>query len=168
MKHQALRITLMSSVMAVMLAGCSASQLIETKLNRMPHKAMLIDEVHDRGINLDTLESVYPSGMVRFGDSVPQAYMQAWTSFVQGLAGAMRQAGMDWSEPYRLWGRAYFSPEGKVDHYFYAWTGATQPADEWKAQFRQVLEDYLSTFRFAYPMGGRFAQCGGIALRPAN
>lgn len=148
--------------------SCGTSHSLEHKLNSMPQKAMLVAEVHDFGINLDTLESIYPSGMNDFGDSIPKAYMQAWKDFVVGMAGAMRKAGMDWNEPYRLSGRAYFSPDGKVAHYFYTWTGDRQPSDEWKAQFRQVLEDYLSNFQFAYPMGRRFAQCGGIHLTPAE
>lgn len=168
MKHPLFYYITLIMLCSSVIESCGTSQSLEHKLNSMPQKAMLVAEVRDRGIGLDTLESLYPSGLPMFGDSVPQAYVQAWKDFVVGLADALRQAGMDWDEPYRLWGRAYFSPDGKVAHYFYAWTGDRQPSDEWKAQFRQVLEDYLSNFQFAYPMGRRFAQCGGIRLTPAG
>ena len=134
----------------------------------MPQKAMLLSEVTEMGITLDTLETIYPSGMFILADSVPQEYMQSWMDFVQGLSGAMREAGMNWTEPYRLWGRAYFAPDGSVEHYFYAWSGDKKPTNEWQAQFREVLERYLANFRFAYPMNRRFAQCGGIRLTPAE
>lgn len=168
MKHPRIYFVMMQMVMGMTLVSCGSTRSLEQTLASIPHRAMLVTEVHDFGINLDTLESIYPSGMNDFGDSIPKAYMQAWKDFVVGMAGAMRKAGMDWNEPYRLSGRAYFSPDGKVAHYFYTWTGDRQPSDEWKAQFRQVLEDYLSKFQFAYPMGRRFAQCGGIHLTPAE
>ena len=155
-------------VAGMAVAGCGTGRSIEKRLADMPQRAMLITEVHDRGINLDSLESIYPSGLTRFGDSIPQGYLSAWRDFVMGMAQAMRSAGMDWDEPYRLSGRAYFSPDGRVDHYFYGWTGDRQPAEEWKTQFRGVLERYLASYRFAYPMEGRFAQCGGIHLTPAS
>lgn len=149
-------------------AACSASRPLEKQLAKMPQKAMLLSEVTEMGITLDTLETIYPSGMFILGDSVPQEYMQSWMAFVQGLSGAMREAGMNWTEPYRLWGRAYFSPDGTVEHYFYTWSGDRKPTNEWQVQFREVLERYLATYRFAYPMNRRFAQCGGIRLTPAE
>lgn len=150
------------------LAACGASRSLEKQLAKMPQKAMLLSEITEMGITLDTLETIYPSGMPLFGDSIPQGYMQSWMAFVQGLSGAMGEAGMNWTEPYRLWGRAYFAPDGTVEHYFYAWSGDRKPTEEWQTQFREVLERYLATFRFAYPMNRRFAQCGGIRLTPAE
>ena len=153
---------------AMLFAACGASHSLEKKMAKMPQKAMLLSEVTEMGITLDTLETIWPSGMFILADSVPQEYMQSWMDFVQGLSGAMREAGMNWTEPYRLWGRAYFAPDGSVEHYFYAWSGDKKPTNEWQAQFREVLERYLANFRFAYPMNRRFAQCGGIRLTPAE
>ncbi len=153
---------------AMLFASCSASRSLEKQLAKMPQKAMLLSEVTDRGITLDTLETIWPSGMFILGDSVPQEYMQSWMAFVQGLSGAMREAGMNWTEPYRLWGRAYFAPNCTVEHYFYTFSGDKKPSDEWQSQFREVLEHYLGTYRFTYPMNRRFAQCGGIRLTPAE
>ncbi len=137
-------------------------------LLQFPGRSVLLDEARAAGITLDTLETYYPSGMIVLGDSVPQGYMRSWMAFVQGLADALREADMDWTEPYRLWGRAFFAPDGSVDRYFYTWTGEMQPSDEWKALFRKVLENYLSHYRFTHPMHRRFAQCGGISLRPTE
>lgn len=155
--------------MGMIMVGCTANRSLEKQLAKMPQKAMLLSEVTEQGLTLDTLETIYPSGMLQWSaDSVPQEYMQSWMAFVQGLSSALREAGMNWTEPYRLWGRAYFAPDGSVDHYFYTWTGNSQPTEEWKTQFREVLEKYLSSYRFKYPMKQRFAQCGGVRLTPAK
>ncbi|MBR1851332.1 MAG: hypothetical protein IJ789_08205 [Bacteroidales bacterium] len=135
-------------------------------LLQLRSRAVLLPEAAELGLTLDSMEHHYPNGMQLLGDSIPQAYMQSWMAFVQGLSQALREAGIDWTENYRLWGRAFFAPDGSVDHYFYNWT--LPPDEEWQAQFRAVLEEYLSTFRFQYPMRQRFAQCGGIRLTPAS
>lgn len=166
MKQHSIKIIILGA--AMLFAACVASRSIEKQLAKMPQKAMLLSEVTEKGITLDTLETIYPSGMFILGDSVPKDYMQSWMAFVQGLSGAMREAGMNWTEPYRLWGRAYFAPDGTVEHYFYTWSGDRKPTNEWQVQFREVLERYLATYRFSYPMNRKFAQCGGIRLTPAE
>ena len=135
-------------------------------LKSLKTRAVLREEAQEFGITLDTLEHYYPSGMFLLGDSVPQEYMQSWMDFVGGLRNALIKQGLNWTESYRLWGRAYFATDGSVDQYIYTWKGDLQPSDEWKAQFREVLEQYLATFRFAYPMHRCFAQCGSIRLTP--
>lgn len=137
-------------------------------LSPLTTRAVLLPEAAAMGITLDTLEPYYPNGMSLLGDSVPQEYLMAWQQFVLGVRNALLEASMNWDEPYRLWGRAFFAPDGTVDHYLYNWNGSTQPSDEWKNQFREVLENYLDTFRYAYPMRRRFAQCGGIRFTPAQ
>ena len=152
------------------LAACGSGSNLAHKLDKLPGKAMLLTEAKERGITLEAMETLYPSGLPLFGDSVPAGYMQAWTGFFQGLVGEMRKSGMEWSEPYRFWGRAYFSPGGTVDYFFYQWAGKAggNPSEEWDGQFRAVLERYLDTFCFEYPMEGRFAQCGSVVLKPAD
>lgn len=135
-------------------------------LSPLTTRAVLLPEAAAMGITLDTLELYYPSGMFLLGDSVPQKYLMAWQQFVLGVRNALIEAGMNWNEPYRLWGRAFFAPDGTVDHYIYNWNGSPQPSDEWKNRFKDVLENYLDTFRFVYPMHRRFAQCGGIRFTP--
>ena len=135
-------------------------------LKPLKSRAVMMQEAKSYGLTLDTLEHYYPSGMLLFGDSVPQEYMQSWMNFVAGLRNALLQAGMNWEEAYRLWGRAFFAADGSVDQYIYTWTGDLQPPDEWQTKFREVLEQYLATYRFAYPMHRNFAQCGGIRLVP--
>lgn len=159
---------LFSSVLA--LTACDSGRNLSHRLDKLPGKAMLLTEAKERGITLEAMETLYPSGLPLFGDSVPAGYMQAWTGFFQGLVGEMRKSGMEWSEPYRFWGRAFFAPNGAVDHFFYQWNGkeGDNPAEEWNGQFRAVLERYLDTFCFEYPMEGRFAQCGGVILKPAE
>ena len=152
------------------LAACGSGSNLAHNLDKLPGKAMLLTEAKERDITLEAMETLYPSGLPLFGDSVPAGYMQAWTGFFQGLVGEMRKSGMEWSEPYRFWGRAYFAPGGTVDHFFYQWAGKAggNPSEEWDGQFRAVLERYLDTFCFEYPMKGRFAQCGSVVLKPAE
>ena len=152
------------------LSACNSRRNLSHRLDKLPGKAMLLTEVKEQGITLEAMEKLYPSGLPLFGDSVPAGYMQAWTGFFQGLVGEMHKSGMEWSEPYRFWGRAYFAPGGTVDHFFYQWVGKANgnPSEEWDGQFRAVLECYLDTFCFGYPMKGRFAQCGGVILKPAE
>ena len=135
-------------------------------LKPLKSRAVLREEAIELGLTLDTLEHYYPSGMLQFGDTVPQEYLQQWMNFVGGLRNALVKAGMNWTEAYRLWGRAFFAADGSVDQYFYSWTGEQQPSDEWKRMFREVLEQYLAIYRFEYPMHHNFAQCGGIQLVP--
>ena len=169
MQYHIIRFLAVLALGAMLLTGCGASKSLEKQLAKMPQKAMLLSEVTERGLTLDTLETVYPSGMFQWNaDSVPQEYMLSWQKFIYGLRNALIAEGMNWTEPYSLWGRAYFAPDGTVDHYFYTWRGQSQPTDEWKAQFREVLERFLATYRFEYPMNRRFAQCGGVSLRPAQ
>ena len=169
MKHHIIKSLIAIALGAVLLAGCSANRLLEKQLAKMPQKAMLLSEVTERGLTLDTLETIYPSGMLQWSsDSVPQEYLLSWQKFIYGLRTALIVEDMNWTEPYSLWGRAYFAPNGSVDHYFYTWRGQSQPTDEWKARFREVLERYLDTYCFEYPMNRRFAQCGGILLQPAQ
>lgn len=149
-----------------LLATCKSNSSLTSQLKKMPTKAMLLTEVSERGITLNDMESLYPNGMTILGDSIPQEYGQSWIEFVTGIAGEMRSAEMSWNETYRLWGRAYFAPDGTVEHYFYRWTGDLVPSEEWQAQFHKVLENYLGKCRFKYPMDRRFAQCGGVLLKP--
>jgi hypothetical protein len=100
------------------LAACGSGSNLAHKLDKLPGKAMLLTEVKEQGITLEAMEKLYPSGLPLFGDSVPAGYMQAWTGFFQGLVGEMRKSGMEWSEPYRFWGRAYFASGGTVDYFF--------------------------------------------------
>lgn len=166
------KVYLMGMVLGVMvaIAACAGGKVLARKLQDLPGKAVTLAEIKKRGITLDAMEKLYPSGLLLYGDSVPSGYMQAWSGFFKGLAGEMRKSGMDWSVPYRLSGRAYFAPDGTVDHYFYAWTGKeeTQPPEEWQERFGKVLEQYLDTFCFAYPLQRRFAQCGGVTFQPAR
>ena len=126
--------------------------------------AVPIDEARSLGFTFDTMEHYYPNGMELLGDSVPNEYINSWNDFVTGIGNALDLADLNWIDGYRLWGRAFFAADGSVDQYFYTWTGDTQPADWWKARFQKVLERYLATFRFAYPMRRNFAQCGGITF----
>ena len=155
---------------AVVFMACRSGRALSQKLECLPAKAMLLAEVKEQGITLEAMEELYPIGLPLFGDSVPAGYMRAWTGFVQGLAGEMRGAGMEWSETYRFWGRAYFAPDGSVDHFFYQWTGkdGNIPTEEWRERFHAVLGCYLDTFRFDFPMNRRFAQCGGVVLKPTE
>ncbi len=165
MTHHIIKSLAALAMGAMLLTGCGASKSLEKQLAKMPQKAMLLSEVTERGLTLDTLETVYPSGMSQWS---AQEYMLSWQKFIYGLRNALVAEGMNWTEPYSLWGRAYFAPDGTVAHYFYTWRGKSQPSDEWKAQFREVLERFLATYRFEYPMNRRFAQCGGVSLRPAQ
>lgn len=134
-------------------------------------RAVLIPELYELGLTLDTsgaLEHHYTTGVYLLGDSIPQQYMQAWQQFVLGLRNALIDAGMSWADVYRFWGRLFLAPDGSVDYYVYQWSGDHQPGDEWKAQFRTVVERYLATFRFAYTFNRRFSQCGSVVLRPAG
>lgn len=167
MTHHIFKSLAVLALGAMLLAGCSTSKSLEKQLAKMPRKAMLLSEVKERGLTLDTLETIYPSGMFQWSaDSVPQEYVLSWQKFIYSLRNALVAEGMNWTETYNLWGRAYFAPDGSVDHYFYTWRGKSQPTDEWKAQFREVMERFLATYRFEYPMNRRFAQCGGVILQP--
>ena len=161
--------TLLSVAVAALLVSmtaCRSGMTLTRQLEKMPTKAMLVSEAEARGVTLDTMETIYPNGLQFFGDSVPNAYWQSWADFCTGLVKELGDAGMAWNEPYRLWGRVYFSPDGKVEHYFYKWTGQLIPTEEWQVQFKEVLERYLAQFQFTYPMNRRFSQCGRVRVAP--
>ena len=43
--------------------------------------------------------------------------------------------------------------------------GVLRGVGDW---FHAVLEPYFDTFHLDYPMHQRFAQCGGVALKPTE
>ena len=56
----------------MLMTGCGASKSLEKQLAKMSQKAMPLSEVTERGLTLDTLETIYPSGMSQWSaDSVP-------------------------------------------------------------------------------------------------
>lgn len=147
---------------------CTVKPVPWNKLTQLKHRAVLLNESRALGITLDSMEFYYPSGMLRWQDSIPQQYLLSWQQFVTGLRDNLIGEGLNWTKSYSLWGRAFFNADGKVDFYFYTWRGEHQPSNEWKARFHDTLEHFLSTYRFDYPMHQRFAQCGGILLQPAD
>lgn len=156
--------------LSIVCLACGGTKTLSEKLDRLPGRAVLIADAKAQGITLSAMEALYPNGLPFAGDSVPAGYVQEWRGFVQGLARALRDSGMVWNEPYYLWGRAYFAPDGKVDHFFYHWTDKTgnRPTADWQARFGRVAEAYVASFRFGYSMNRRFAQCGGVLLQPAQ
>ena len=154
-------------LLAVFIA-CRSGMPLAKQLKKMPSKAMLVSEAEACGFTLDTMTTIYPNGLSFFGDTVPKKYLQSWTDFCVGLGSELSDAGLKSVQPYRLWGRVYFAPDGTVEHYFYKWLGNRQPDAEWQKQFKKVLEAYLNKFQFTYPMNRRFAQCGVVQLEPKD
>ena len=57
MQHHIIKSLAVLALGAMLLAGCGASKSLEKQLASMPQKAMLLSEVTERGLTLDTLET---------------------------------------------------------------------------------------------------------------
>ena len=72
MQHHIIKSLAVLALGAMLMTGCGASKSLEKQLAKMSQKAMPLSEVTERGLTLDTLETIYPSGMSQWSaDSVP-------------------------------------------------------------------------------------------------
>ena len=158
-----------ATIVLIMLAtSCKSDMFLAKKLEKLPTNVITPAElIKNHNINVAEVEKLYPSGLESFGDTIPQAYLDEWTRFLFGIGDALTKAGLEREKDYRLWLRGHFSADGSVEYFFYNFFGQNTPSAEWETQFREVIKEYVKTFRFNYPINRKFSQCGS-ALLEAN
>ena len=155
-----------ATIVLIMLAtSCKSDMFLARKLEKLPTKVITPAELHKNyNINTADVEKLYPSGLESFSDTIPQAYLDEWTRFLIDMGKALTKAGLEREKDYRLWLRGHYSADGSVEYFFYNFLGQDLPSPEWEAQFREVVKEYIKTFRFNYPINRKFSQCGSARL----
>lgn len=57
-------------------AACNSGRNLSHRLDKLPGKAMLLTEAKERGITLEAMETLYPSGLPLFSGSVSDRYIE--------------------------------------------------------------------------------------------
>ena len=152
-------------VLIALAPSCKNEMFLAKKLEKLPTNVITPADLR-KNYNIETtaVEKLYPSGLESFGDTIPQAYLDEWTRFLMDMGKALEKAGLEREKDYRLWLRGHYSADGSVEYFFYNFLGQDLPSPEWEAQFREVVKEYIKTFRFNYPINRKFSQCGSAVL----
>lgn len=129
---------------------------------------MSANETTDQGINIEELDSAYTpaigaDSIVTVFQGQEEAYVKAYYSLIHDLSTYLNQHNFRWGEQVRCFNRIYFAAEGTVDYYIYDFKAYL--SDEQKAEFQELINEFMADYQFGLSADQPFAQCSPVNFR---
>ena len=121
-------------------------------------------EIDSTKISVQTLDSIYPSGIVVF-DTILEQFTLAHTDLLKRMNRFLTEKGFLWEQPSLMHTRMYFSPAGALDYYIYT-TIPGQIKEDKQRQFEELLRQFFADYLFPIASPSGFSQCRPVMFQP--
>lgn len=131
-------------------------------------KAMTFADAEQKLENYHKLDEEYKSAVhsevelaVFKSDEEQRTHIESYQLFLQGLGKHLKSNGFEWETSTKCFNRIYFDKDGSIDYFLFHFIEENVP-DEKAEQFRDLLEKYISDYRYPVTASVKFAQCGPV------
>jgi hypothetical protein len=130
-------------------------------------KAMSVKEGKKQGISLSDLDESYQNAI--HSDSSKALFKntsdfhQEWKVFLTDVKDYIRENDFKWEQNLRLFNKVYFAKDGSIDYYFYL-IRSSHLTKEQKQRFKELLNEFISDYKFPLTADVNFTQCGSSIL----
>jgi hypothetical protein len=135
-----------------------------TKVNAQP-RALTFQDAEKRGISNTVLDKQYSNALD--GDTIKsvfkgadkQRFFDAYVALLTDMNTFMHAHNYTWGKPTRIIHRIYFEADGTIDHYLLNFNKSGID-DAKQSRFINLLNQFVSNYKFKITAGKKFAQCG--------
>lgn len=140
--------------------------------NSYGQKAMTFGEAEENGISISHLDSIYKSGI--HSDTTlavfitnQDEYIVAYQKLLQDLGEFLKANDFLWENRTKGFNRIYFDKSGKIDFFLYNFR-PDQLTDEQENRFKELLNKFITNYRFSLNANIGFAQCSPVTYMPID
>lgn len=88
-----------------------------------------------------------------------ETLIPAWRQILTDLNRHLKEEGLVWEGPLRVWQRMYFAEDGTMEYILYNIRDDTLDEED-QALFHSALESFVQVAQFELQANKKFAQCG--------
>lgn len=149
--------------------GLLISILVFTILHSSAQIALSLDAAQNRGIEVESLDSLYKSGVHSDPNQAVFAeeqndYIKSYYAMLHDLSEFLNTNEFRWGGITRCFNRIYFNENGTVDYYIYEFEEG-QLSVERQEEFEQLLNEFIVDYQFPLTKNVKFAQCSAANYR---
>lgn len=129
-------------------------------------KVITYKEADSLGINIFSLDSVYPSGVdsdstqAVFGANLEE-YESAYINMFREVGKYLRMNDFMWGKNTKVMKHVYFNKEGMIDYFIF---NAKEMTSLQEAEFKRLMNEFSKTYKFSLAAPTGFRQCGPITF----
>jgi len=140
--------------------------------NGYGQKAMTFAEAQKNSISISDLDNSYKSGInadssLAVFNSNEEEYIKAYQQLLQDFGSFLKTNHFLWDNPTRGFNRIYFDKNGKIDYFLYNFPPG-QLTNEQEVRFKELLNNFITNYRFTLTAEVGFAQCSPVTYMPLD
>jgi len=121
-----------------------------------------LDSIYKSAVNTDTSKAVFKS------ESEQQLLQDAYIKLLQDFGKFLSDHNFKWEKPTKCFNRIYFNTDGTIDYFLHNFL--YKPEDklsvERQKKFNELLNQFISDYKFAMTAKVKFAQCSPTTYMP--
>ncbi len=139
------------------------------------HLGLTFQQAEKQGISIIHLDSTYASAVhsdtslaVFKTEKEQEALQQAYIKLLEDFSKFLSENNFKWEKPTKCFNRIYFNADGTIDYFLFNFLGKTEvkPAENIEKEFQNLLNVFISDYKFSLTAKTKFAQCSPTTYMP--